>query len=176
MGGRVEHREGARDLPSLVLHQGDAQPLQGGGGKLAEMENKIGWVGKHTALGEPVRLDRVRGDGDDVTLLALEGGGERAEEAGRHRQEIALNMNDDQNDKDVEDDEERIWRRDLIEDEHSVEPVEGSGVEVLDLASQGSQTSEGGHKIARLHSSTSCNFGFFSLKLDNLPVQESNTY
>ena len=37
-----------------------------------------------------MRLDRVRGDGDDGTVLAFEGGGERAEEAGRHRQEIAL--------------------------------------------------------------------------------------
>ena len=44
-------------------------------------------------------LNRVGGDGNDGTLLAVEGGGKRAEEAGRHRQEIALKMEDDQNDK-----------------------------------------------------------------------------
>ena len=102
-----------------------------------------------------MRLDRVRGDGDDGTLLALEGGGELAEEAGRHRQEIALNMEDDQNDKDVEDDDERIKAKDLIEDEHRVEPVEGVGVKVLDLSSQASQAGEGGHKISWLHPSIS---------------------
>ena len=37
-----------------------------------------------------MRLNGVGGDGDDGAVLAFEGGGERAEEAGRHRQEISL--------------------------------------------------------------------------------------
>ena len=83
---------------------------------------------------------------------------------------------DDPNDKDVEDDQEMIKARDLVEDEHRVEAVEGGRVEVLDLASQASQASEVGHKISRLHPSNSSNLGFFSLKFDNLPLQESNMY
>ena len=48
-----------------------------------------------------MRLNGVGGDGDDGAVLALEGGGERAEEAGRHRQEISLkNRKEGQNDKD----------------------------------------------------------------------------
>ena len=58
---------------------------------------------KHAAQDEPVRLNGIGGDGNDVTLLAVEGGGKSAEEAGRHRQEIALNVKDGQNDKLVED-------------------------------------------------------------------------
>ena len=42
----------------------------------------------------------------------------------------------------------------LIEDEHRVESVEGVGVKVLDLAGQARQTSEGGHKVSRLHPSS----------------------
>ena len=118
-----------------------------------------------------MRLDRVGGDGNDGTLLALEGGGKRTEEAGRHRQEITLKKKDDQNDEEDNEDE-----GDLIEDEHGIEPVEVGQVKVLDLASQASQTSEGGRKISRLHPSISSNLDFFSFKLDNLPVQRSNTY
>ena len=70
----------------------------------------------------------------------------------------------------------RIKARDLIEDKHSVEPVEDGGVKVLDLASQANQTSEGGHEISRLHPSISSNVDFFFFKLDNLPVQEPKTY
>ena len=44
--------------------------------------------------------------------------------------------------------------RNLIEDEHRVESVEGVGVKVLDLAGQARQTSEGGHKVSRLHPSS----------------------
>ena len=40
----------------------------------------------------PVRLNRVRGDGNEATIV-LQGRGKCAEEAGRHRQEIALNIN-----------------------------------------------------------------------------------
>ena len=58
---------------------------------------------KHAAQDEPVRLNGVGGDGNDVTLLAVEAGGQCAEEAGRHKQEIALKMKDGQNDKGVED-------------------------------------------------------------------------
>ena len=54
----------------------------------------------------------------------------------------------------------------LIEDEHSVEPVEGVGVKVLDLAGLPSQASEGGYKISRLH----------LLKYDNLPPRQPNTH
>ena len=50
-----------------------------------------------------MRLNGVGGDGNDVTLLAVEAGGQCAEEAGRHKQEIALKMKDGQNDKGVED-------------------------------------------------------------------------
>ena len=54
-----------------------------------------------------MRLNGVGGDGDDGAVLAFEGGGERAEEAGRHRQEISLrkNIKDGQN--------EWIWGRGL---------------------------------------------------------------
>ena len=54
----------------------------------------------------------------------------------------------------------------LIEDEHRVEPVEGVGVKVLDLAGLPSQASEGGYKISRLH----------LLKSDNLRPRQSKTY
>ena len=118
-----------------------------------------------------MRLDRVGGDGNDGTLLALKGGGKRTEEAGRHRQEITLKKKGDQTDKEGNEDE-----GDLIEDEHSIDPAEVGQVKVLDLASQASQTSEGGRKISRLHPSISSNLDFFSFKLDNLPVQRSNTY
>ena len=51
----------------------------------------------------------------------------------------------------------------LVEDEHRVEPVEGGGVKVLDLATgQASQASEVGRKVSRLH--LSYNSTFFSLK------------
>ena len=50
-----------------------------------------------------MRLNGIGGDGNDVTLLAVEGGGKSAEEAGRHKQEVALNVKDGQNDKLVED-------------------------------------------------------------------------
>ena len=56
---------------------------------------------------------------------------------------------------------------DLVEDEHRVEPVEGGGVKVVDLAGKASQASEGGHKFSRLHPSISCH-----LNSDNLPLQE----
>ena len=39
----------------------------------------------------------------------------------------------------------------LIEDQHSVEPVESGGVEVVDLSSQASQASVRGHKVSRLY-------------------------
>ena len=49
VGGRVKHSKGARDLASLVLHQGDGQLLQGGASKLPEMGNSfVGQLGKHT--------------------------------------------------------------------------------------------------------------------------------
>ena len=67
VGGRVKHSKGARDLPSLVFHQGDAQALQGGGSKLPEKDRMA-----HTTQEEPVRLNGVCGDGDDGALLALE--------------------------------------------------------------------------------------------------------
>ena len=41
-------------------------------------------------LAIPVSLNGVGGDGNKAAIVALEGGGKRAEEAGRHRQEIAL--------------------------------------------------------------------------------------
>ena len=41
VGGWVKHSKAATDLPSLVLHQGDAQILQGGASKLPEMEEDI---------------------------------------------------------------------------------------------------------------------------------------
>ena len=51
-----------------------------------------------------MRLNGIGGDGNDVTLLAVEGGGKSPEEAGRHKQEVvALNVKDGQNDKLVED-------------------------------------------------------------------------
>ena len=46
-----------------------------------------------TMLVKPVCLNRVCGDGNKAAILAFEGGGKCAEEAGRHRQEIALNIN-----------------------------------------------------------------------------------
>ena len=41
----------------------------------------------------------------------------------------------------------------LIEDQHSVVPVESGGVEVVDLSSQTSQAFERGQDISRLHCS-----------------------
>ena len=90
VGGRVEHPEGARDLPSLVLHQGDAQLLQGGASKLPKIDRKRTTL---TMLAKPVSLNRVCGDGNKATVVTLERGGKSAEEAGRHWQEVALNIN-----------------------------------------------------------------------------------
>ena len=93
MGGRIEHLKGARDVASLVLHQWDGQVLQGGDRKLPEMNKKIyKWV-DNAMLARPVGLNGVSGDGNNAAIVAFEGGGKRAEEAGRHRQEIALNIN-----------------------------------------------------------------------------------
>ena len=39
VGGCVEDAKGARDLSSLVLHQGEAQPLQRGASELPEVKN-----------------------------------------------------------------------------------------------------------------------------------------
>ena len=41
-------------------------------------------------LAIPVSLNGVGGDGNKAAIVALEGRGKRAEEAGRHSQEIAL--------------------------------------------------------------------------------------
>ena len=71
VAGRVKHSKGAGDLTSLVLHQGDAQALQGGASKLPEIREKDR-ITHCTKLDEPVRLDRVCGDGDEVTLVAVE--------------------------------------------------------------------------------------------------------
>ena len=92
-----------------------------------------------------MRLDRVSGDRDKVEGGELEGG-EGPEEAGGHGKEVALHTRESD---EVEDDLEN-----LIEDQHSVEPVESGGVEVEDLSSQASPASERGHKVSRLHSSS----------------------
>ena len=89
-----------------------------------------------------MRLDRVSGDRDKVAM-SFEEGGEGPEEAGGHGQEVALHTRESD---EVVDDLEN-----LIEDQHSVEPVESGGVEVVDLSSQASQASERGHKVPRLH-------------------------
>ena len=75
--------------------------------------------------------------------MSFKGGGEGPEEAGGHGQEVTLHTRELD---EVEDDLEN-----LIEDQHSVEPVESGGVEVVDLSSQASQASERGHKVSRLH-------------------------
>ena len=75
--------------------------------------------------------------------MSFEGGGEGLEEAGRHGQEVALNTKES---AEVVDDLEN-----LIEDQHSVEPVESGRVEVVDLSCQASQAFERGHKVSRLH-------------------------
>ena len=75
--------------------------------------------------------------------MSFEGGGEGPEEAGGREQEVALHTRESD---EVVDDLEN-----LIEDQHSVEPVESGGVEVVDLSSQASQASECGHKVPRLH-------------------------
>ena len=58
----------------------------------------------------------------------------------------------------------------LIEDQHSVEPVESGRVEVVDLSCQASQASERGHEVPRLH------FASFpqALRWDNLPLPGPN--
>ena len=89
--------------------------------------------------------------------MSFEGGGEGPEEAGGHGQEVALHTRESD---EVVDDLEN-----LIEDQHSVEPVESGGVEVVDLSSQASQASEGGHKVSRLHCFLQ------ALRWDNLPLQ-----
>ena len=75
--------------------------------------------------------------------MSFEGGGEGLEEAGRHGQEVALHTRESD---EVVDDLEN-----LIEGQHSVEPVESGGVEVVDLSCQASQAFERGHKVSRLH-------------------------
>ena len=72
VGGQVEDPEGAGDLPSLVLHQGDAQLLQGGASKLPKTnkEGKDGWT--LTMLAKPVSLNRVCGDCQKAAIVALE--------------------------------------------------------------------------------------------------------
>ena len=75
--------------------------------------------------------------------MSFEGGGEGLEEAGRHGQEVTLNTKES---AEVVDDLEN-----LIEDQHSVEPVESGRVEVVDLSCQASQASERGHEVPRLH-------------------------
>ena len=62
-----------------------------------------------------MRLNRVSGDCDKVAM-SFEGGGEGPEEAGGHGQEVALHTRESD---EVGDDLEN-----LIEDQHSVEPVE----------------------------------------------------
>ena len=89
-----------------------------------------------------MRLDRVSGDRDKVAM-SFEGGGEGPEEAGGHGQEVALHTRESD---EVVDDLEN-----LIEDQHSVVPVESGGVEVVDLSSQTSQAFERGQDISRLH-------------------------
>ena len=91
--------------------------------------------------------------------MSFEGGGEGPEEAGGHGQEVALHTRE--SDKVVDDLEN------LIEDQHSVEPVESGRVKVEDLSCQASQASERGHKVPRLH------FASFlqALRWDNLPLQ-----
>ena len=89
--------------------------------------------------------------------MSFESGGEGPEEAGGREQEVALHTRESD---EVVDDLEN-----LIEDQHSVEPVESGGVEVVDLSSQASQAFERGHKVSRLH----CFFR--ALRWDNLPLQ-----
>ena len=76
--------------------------------------------------------------------MSFESGGEGPEEAGGREQEVALHTRESD---EVVDDLEN-----LIEDQHSVVPVESGGVEVVDLSSQASPASERGHKVSRLHS------------------------
>ena len=75
--------------------------------------------------------------------MSFESGGEGPEEAGGHGQEVALHTKESD---EVLDDLEN-----LIEDQHSVEPVESGGVEVEDLSCQASQASERRHEVSRLH-------------------------
>ena len=78
--------------------------------------------------------------------MSFESGGEGPEEAGGREQEVALHTR--------ESDEMGDDLENLIEDQHSVEPVESGGVEVVDLSCQASQAFERGHKVSRLHSSS----------------------
>ena len=96
----VNHPKVAADLPSLVLHQGDVEPVERCSGE---------HPGKRNYLQEEVALHTRESD-------------------------------------EVVDDLEN-----LIEGQHSVEPVESGGVEVVDLSSQASQASECGHKVSWLH-------------------------
>ena len=93
--------------------------------------------------------------------MSFEGGGEGPEEAGGHGQEVALHTRESD---EVVDDLEN-----LIEDQHSVVPVESGGVEVVDLSSQTSQAFERGQDISRLH----CFLHSFltALRWDNRPLQ-----
>ena len=105
-----------------------------------------------------MRLNRVSGDCNKVAM-SFEGGGEGPEEAGGREQEVALHTRESY---EVVDDLEN-----LIEDQHSVEPVESGGVEVEDLSCQASQASERGHEVPRLH------FARFlqALRWDNLSLR-----
>ena len=107
-----------------------------------------------------MRLDRVSGDRDKVEGGELEGG-EGPEEAGGHGQEVALHTRESD---EVVDDLEN-----LIEDQHSVVPVESGGVEVVDLSSQTSQAFERGQDISRLHSFL--HSFLTALRWDNRPLQ-----
>ena len=89
--------------------------------------------------------------------MSFESGGEGPEEAGGREQEVALHTRESD---EVVDDLEN-----LIEDQHSVEPVESGGVEVVDLSSQASQASERRHKVSWLHCFLQ------ALRWDNLPLQ-----
>ena len=109
----VNHPKVAADLPGLVLHQGDVEPLEGGRGELPGKRNDP--QKSVQALEEPVRLNRVSGDCDKVAM-SFEGCGEGPEEAGGHGQEVALLTKESD---EVLDDLEN-----LIKDQHSVEPVE----------------------------------------------------
>ena len=93
--------------------------------------------------------------------MSFEGGGEGPEEAGGHGQEVALHTKESD---EVLDDLEN-----LIEDQHSVVPVESGGVEVVDLSCQASQAFERGQDISRLH----CFLQSFltALRWDNRPLQ-----
>ena len=83
------------------------------------------------------------------------------EESGGREQEVALHTRESD---EVADDLEN-----LIEDQHSVVPVESGGVEVVDLSSQTSQAFERGQDISRLH----CFLHSFltALRWDNRPLQ-----